>query len=118
MSQQTQAAALKEVTSIITRCERVQPKFAPGTAQHTLLKNRIQALRIAAALLGETGAGGYPAQELSAALEPLASIVRKCTKAQAKYAPGSAQHRRFHGTITAMALSCTCIENELQRRQV
>ena len=118
MEPQTQAAALKEVTSIITRCERVQPKFAPGTAQHTLLKNRIQALRIAAALLGETGAGGYPAQELSAALAPLASIARKCTKAQAKYAPGSVQHRRFNSTITAMELSRMCIENELQRRRV
>lgn len=38
-------------------------------------------------------------------------------KAQAKYAPGSVQHRRFNGTITAMELSRTVIENELQRRQ-
>ena len=118
MEPQTQAAALKEVTSIITRCERVQPKFAPGTAQHTLLKNRIQALQIAKGLLAETGAGGYSAQELSAALEPLASILRKGAKAQAKYAPGSVQHRRFNGTMAAMELSRECIENELQRRPI
>ncbi|MPM56309.1 hypothetical protein SDC9_103111 [bioreactor metagenome] len=118
MPQQTQAAALKEVTSIITRCERMQPKFAPGTAQHTLLKNRIQALQIARGLLAETGTGGYSAQELSAALEPLASILRKCAKAQAKYVPGSVQHRRFNGTMAAMELCRTCIENELQRRPV
>ena len=77
MTEQERADALKVVTSVITRCERVQPKFVPGTPQHTLLKNRIQALQIAKGLLAETGAGGYSAQELSAVLEPLASILRR-----------------------------------------
>lgn len=38
MTEQEQANVLKVVTSIIVRCERMQPKFVPGTSQHTLLK--------------------------------------------------------------------------------
>ena len=116
MPQQAQAAALKEVTSIITRCERVQPKFAPGTAQHTLLKNRIQAMKIAEGLFSGDSGEQYSTQALSAALEPLASIMRKCEKARSKYEPTSVQYRRFYGTIRAMELSRQLIENELGRK--
>ena len=46
MTEQKWVDALKVLTSIIARCERTLPKFVPGTSQHTLLKNRIQALKI------------------------------------------------------------------------
>lgn len=58
----------------------------------------------------------YSPQDLSAALEPLASIIRKCEKARSKYEPTSVQYRRFHGTIRAMELSRQLIENELGRK--
>ncbi|WP_312279037.1 hypothetical protein [Oscillibacter sp.] len=116
MTEQERADALKVVTSIIARCEQTQPKFAPGTSQHTLLKNRIQALKIGSALLG----GGYVEKDsdetLTAALEPLASIIRKCEKARSKYEPGSGQYNRYGSTIQAMELSRIQIENELHRR--
>lgn len=110
--------ALKVVTSVIARCERTQPKFVTGTSQHTLLKNRIQAMKIAQDLLAGHGAGRYPMQDLSAALEPLSSIIRKCEKARSKYEPGSGQYGRFQGIIRAMELSRTMIENELRRRSL
>lgn len=116
MTDPERADALKVVVSAITRCERVQPKFASGTSQHTLLKNRIQAMKIAEALLGGDGAALYSALELSAALEPLASVIRKCEKARSKYEPGSGQYGRYGGTIRAMELSRTLIEQELLRR--
>lgn len=118
MMEQEQADALKVVTSVIARCERVQPKFVPGTSQHTLLKNRIQATKIAETLLAGCGMDLYSTQDLSAALEPLASIIRKCEKAQSKYEPGSGQYGRFQGTIRAMELSRTLIEDELLRRSL
>jgi len=34
--------ALQVVSSTIKNCEKMQPKFDKGTAQHTLLKNRMQ----------------------------------------------------------------------------
>ncbi|MEA5143228.1 MAG: hypothetical protein VB023_06575 [Oscillibacter sp.] len=116
MTEQEQANVLKVVTSIIVRCERMQPKFVPGTSQHTLLKNRIQAMKIAEDLLTGRGADLYSTQDLSAALEPLASILRKCEKACSKYEPTSVQYRRFHATIRAMELSRQLIENELGRK--
>ncbi len=116
MTELERAEALKVVTSVIARCERAQPKFVPGTSQHTLLKNRIQALKIAQALLVESGAELYSSQDLSAALEPLLSIIRKCEKAQYKYEPESGQYGRFNGIIRAVELSRTLIENELHRR--
>jgi len=39
------------VSSTISKCEKFQPKFAVGTSQHTLLKNRIKALYISKSLI-------------------------------------------------------------------
>ncbi|WP_101911345.1 hypothetical protein [Marasmitruncus massiliensis] len=118
MTEQERIDALKVVTSVIERCERIQSKFAPGTSQHTLLKNRIQALKMGSALLG----GGDMVKDcdptLTPALEPLASIIRKCKKARSKYEPGSGQYNRYGGTIRAIELSRELIENELHRRSL
>lgn len=40
-------AALKSLTSMIEKTEVAQTRFAAGTSQHTLLKNRLSALRTA-----------------------------------------------------------------------
>lgn len=40
------ADALRIVSSSISKCEKMQPKFIEGTSQHTLLKNRIKSLYI------------------------------------------------------------------------
>ena len=39
--------AFREFAVMISRTEKVQAKFPPGTSQHTLLRNRIKALGIA-----------------------------------------------------------------------
>lgn len=43
--------ALRAIVSTIGKCEKVQPKLRPGSAQHTLLVRRIKALQIATALI-------------------------------------------------------------------
>lgn len=43
--------ALRAFASMIRRTEDAQAKFLPGTSQHTLLRNRLNALRIAEALI-------------------------------------------------------------------
>ncbi len=45
------AEALRAIVSTIAKCEKVQPRLRPGSAQHTLLVRRIKALQIAAALI-------------------------------------------------------------------
>jgi len=43
--------ALEAVTATISRVEKIRPKFAAGTPQHTLAVRRIEALNLAAALI-------------------------------------------------------------------
>ena len=45
--------ALQVVSSTISKCEKIQPKFPEGTSQYTLLKNRIKAMYISRALITE-----------------------------------------------------------------
>jgi hypothetical protein len=110
------AEALRVVSSTIGNCEKMQPKFAEGTSQHTLLKNRIKALRIAEALTaGENIAGRYANEELEEALRPVASIISKCEKAQLKFAEGTSHHTRFESIIKAMHVSKALIEDEIAK---
>jgi hypothetical protein len=39
------AEALRAIVSTVSKCEQVQPKLRPGTAQHTLLVRRIRRCR-------------------------------------------------------------------------
>jgi hypothetical protein len=43
--------ALRAFASMISKTEKAQAKFSPGTSQHSLLRNRLEALWIAAALI-------------------------------------------------------------------
>lgn len=45
--------ALRVVSSTISKCEKIQPKFAEGTSQHTLLKNIIKAMYISKVLIAD-----------------------------------------------------------------
>lgn len=109
--------ALQIVSSTISRCEKVQPKFAVGTSQHTLLRNRIQALFISKSLItDENLMDRYTKEELIEALRPVSSIISKCEKAQQKFAEGTSHHTRFKNLIRAMQISKSCITDEIGKR--
>jgi hypothetical protein len=109
--------ALQIVSSTIRRCEKAQPKFAEGTSQHTLLKNRIKALSISRSLItNEIGIGIYTKEELIEALRPISSIISKCEKAQLKFAAGTSQYTRFKNMIAAMYISKSLITDEIGKR--
>ncbi len=109
--------ALQIISSIISRCEQARPKFAEGTSQHTLLKNRIKALNIVKCLLtDEPGIGNYSKEELTRALRPVSSIISKCEKAQWKFAQGTSHYARYKRMIQAMYISKSLIEAEIGKR--
>lgn len=109
--------ALKIVSSAIRRCEKAQPKFAEGTSQHSLLRNRIRALYISKALITEEdGIDKYAKEELTEALRPVASIISKCEKAQIKFAEGTPHYNRFQSMIDAMSISKSLIADEIGKR--
>ncbi len=43
--------AIRAIDSTIGKCEKVQPKLAHGSSQHTLLVRRIKAFHIASELI-------------------------------------------------------------------
>lgn len=109
-------AALQLIMSTIRNCEKAQPKFAEGTSQHTLLKNRIKALYLSKALIsGENASDQYSKDELNDALSPVNSVISKCKKAQEKFEAGSTHHTRFRKIIEAMEIAKTLIAEELAK---
>lgn len=111
-------SAMQIVSSTIIKCEKIQPKFALGTPQHSLLKNRLNALYISKALiLNEDSTPHYSAEELTKAMPPITSIINKTTKAQNKYEEGSTQYKKFKSIIKAMQICKALIENKLKIRE-
>ena len=80
--------------------EKFLPKFEAGTSQHSLLKNRIQALYTARKLI--SGESVPTKEELEFALPRIESIIHKMGKARDKYEPGSRNYKRFDPTVRAM----------------
>jgi DNA-binding XRE family transcriptional regulator len=111
------AKALEVVISTISNCERMQPKFAVGTSQHTLLKNRIKALYISKLLITNHGVmDKYTKEELIEALPPVSSIISKCEKAQEKFAKDTTHFNRLENIIKTMYLSKKLITDEISKR--
>ena len=111
------AEALKVMSSSISNCEKMQPKFAEGTSQHTLLKNRIKALYISKSLITDQEVmDKYTKEELIEALPPVSSIISKCEKAQLKFVEGTAHHTRLKNIIKAMYISKSLIVYEISKR--
>lgn len=111
--------ALQVISAIISRCENIQQKFAEGTSQHTLLKNRIKAMNISKLLItGEEAINQYTTQEVIEALRPVSSIISKCRKAQLKFAEGTFHHTRFKTIIEAMSISLSLIDGEIGKRKL
>lgn len=109
--------ALQVVTSTIKNCEKIQPKFAEGTSQATLLKNRIKALYISRALITEDSEiKRYSEEELLSALKPVESVIRKCETGQKKHEINAPQYKRFQKIIDAMNLSKLLILSEIDKR--
>jgi len=108
--------ALRVVSSTISNCEKIQPKFPEGTSQKTLLKNRIKALYISKSLIaGENVMEKYTNKELIEALGPVSSIISKCEKAQLKFEEGSSHHTRLKNIIKAMYISKSLITDEINK---
>lgn len=109
--------ALRVVSSTIIKCEKMQLKFAEGTSQHTLLKNRIKAMYISEALItNENIMDKYTKEELIEALRPVSSIISKCEKAQLKFDEGTSHYTRFKSIIEAMYVSKALIADEISKR--
>ena len=105
--------AQAQITSMLQRCEAIQPKFSVGTSQHTLLKHRIQALQVANAILDKKE---IPSYLLQAALPPIRSALYKCEKAQAKYPKEAVMYRRLQPQILALQMAQDAIQAAIDKQ--
>ena len=80
--------------------EKFLPKIPEGTSQHSLLRNRILALKTARELI--SGDSHPTREELEFALPRIESMIHKMSKARDKYESGSRNFRRFDPTIQAI----------------
>lgn len=112
-------AALKSIASMIERSEKAQEKFSQGTSQHTLLRNRIHALRIASSLVlkelpAANAADGHTREDLENARAPIASLIGKSEKAKQKLAPRSWQRTMLEDNLKALYIASSLLANALE----
>ena len=100
------------IKSIIMREENFLAKFEPGTSQHSLLINRIAALRTVCALI--TGEYSPDYGELLFALPRIESILHKMSVARNKCEPGSRNYKRFDPTVHLMEEAKALIKRAIE----
>ena len=80
--------------------EKFLTKFPEGTSQHSLLRNRIQALKTARDLISRESQPTR--EELEFALPRIESIIHKMSKARDKYESEDKNYKRFDPTVQIM----------------
>ena len=113
-------AALRPLASLIGKSEKAQQKLAPATWQHRMLREHLQALRLAQALLaGPAGdRRNFAPDELQAALRTMAKLIDKVEKTLAKFAPGTAPHTLQRNRLQALRAAHAAIHAQLAKPQV
>ena len=113
--------ALRTMSSMISKTEKTKEKFAQGTSQHTLQKNRLQALNIALSLilkeLAESDTLDYSKEDLEKAIAPIASLISKSEKAQKKLAQGTWQHTMLSNNLKALYIASPLLTKALGREK-
>ena len=115
---QERMKSLQAIEDMLKRSEMAKEKFLLGTSQHSLLVNRIHALKIASSLLsceitGADIASLYTKEELAFAQVPLTSLVSKCEKVRSKLSPTSWQSTKMKNDLDALILSATLLREKL-----
>lgn len=110
--------AIQATASMISKTEKSKEKFAQGTSQHTLQKNRLKALQIASSLLSKEMTGSnavdcYTEEDLKSALAPIRSLISKSEKARTKLAQGSWQHTMLSNNLKALHMALPLLTERL-----
>jgi hypothetical protein len=109
--------AIRPIASLISKSEKAHQKLAPGTWQHAMLRDNLEALRIASALMnGEAiNRNRVTRDDLQKALVALASMISKTGKAMAKFPPETSQHSLQQNRLKALHMAETLLKRELTK---
>lgn len=113
---QTKEEMVQAIAEMIRRSEKAQQKFTLGTSQHTLLKNRMNALKIAMTLLASDNlkAEDYSKENLERAEAPLASLISKNEKTQQKLKHGTWQYTMIEKNLQALYNVFSLLQQRLE----
>ena len=105
---------LRPIASLISKSQKAQQKLAPGTWQHTMLRDNLRALLIASALMNKEtdDTASFTQDDLQAALDAFTSMISKTDKALAKFAPGTSQHTLLANRLKALQIAEALIKAE------
>lgn len=109
------------LSSMMQKTTTAMAYFKPGTSQHTLLKNRLEALEIALWLItvappADPVTPRYTSDDLKKALAPIASLIHKSEKAQQKVAPGTWQHTMLEENLRALRRALPLLKDALNKQ--
>jgi RimJ/RimL family protein N-acetyltransferase len=116
-SAQEHYEALRPIDSLISKSDKAQQKVAPGTWQHTMLRDNVNALRIARSLMTEETDDDRDVthEELREALRAFASMVERTEKSQAKFPAGTSQHSLQRNRLAALRVGEAFVKAEFDR---
>ena len=109
----------RPLASLIGKSEKAQRKLAPGTWQHSMLRDNLKALRIASELMNlqADDTDRVARGDLQEALRAYASMIGKTEKAQAKFPPGTSHHALQRNRLKALRAAEALIQAELDKRR-
>ena len=109
--------ALRPIASLISKSEKAQQKLAPGTWQHTMLRDNLKALHIAFALINKASddIDSCTRNDLQEALRAFATMISKTDKAHARFTPGTSQHTLLRNRLKVLRLAEALIKLELDK---
>jgi hypothetical protein len=111
--------ALRPIVSLITMSEKAQRRVAPGTWQHAMLGENLEALRVASALMKTEGDDRevFSRDDLRKALLAVASMKSKTEKAGAKFSPGTSHHTLQRNRLKALNVAEALIAMALDSKR-
>jgi hypothetical protein len=109
--------ARRPIASLISKSEKAQRKLAPGTWQHTMLRDNLKALHISSALMnnGTNETDKSTRDDLQEALRAFALMISRTEKSQANFSPGTSQHTLQRNRLKALRIAETLIKQGLDR---
>src|SRR4051794_23570296 len=86
--------ARRPIASLISKSEKAQRNLVEGTWQHAMLKENLNALHIASALMNQEidAAAKFTREDLQHALRALVAMMSRTEKTLAKFSPGTSQY--------------------------
>lgn len=114
-SQDEVQQALTPIASLVSKSVKAREKLAPGSWQHTMLTENIDALGVATALMIPSAEDtAEPSRdELEAALSAIQSMIGRTETAGAKFAPGTSQHSLSRNRLNALRIAEAFVRERL-----